>query len=113
MNTFVLRACQIIVSVSCTYRQIEGLRTVSALVSSVPGLQDLLDRLGISATTPQQISSLLQNDAVLQALGLVSNLTLNLSPVLTQAGGTLNWSKRASTQQLFLSFLNINQCISK
>ena len=79
--------------------------TVSALVSSVPGLQDLLDRLGISATTPQQIASLLQNDAMLQALGLVSNLTLNLSPVLTQAGGTLSWSKRASTQQLFLSYL--------
>ncbi len=79
--------------------------TVSALVSSVPGLQDLLDRLGISATTPQQIASLLQNDAMLQALGLVSNLTLNLSPVLTQAGGTLSWSKRASSQQLFLSYL--------
>ena len=82
--------------------------TVSALVSSVPGLQDLLDRLGITATTPQQISALLLNDAALQALGLVSNLTLNLSPVLTQAGGSLNWSSRGSVQQLFLSFLNSN-----
>jgi hypothetical protein len=79
--------------------------TVSALVSSVPGLQDLLNRLGIAATTPQQISALLLNDSVLQSLGLVSNLSLNLSPVLTQTGGTLSWSGHSSAQQLLLSFL--------
>ena len=79
--------------------------TVSALVSAVPGLQNLLDRLGITATTPQQISDLLRNDAMLQALGLVSNLSLNLSPLLTQTGGSLNWSGRGAVQQLFLSVL--------
>ncbi len=89
--------------------------TVSALVSAVPGLQDLLNRLGISATTPQQISALLLSDSTLQALGLVSNLSLNLSPVLTQTGGSLSWSGRnpAQQQQLFLSFLySDNQMLS-
>jgi hypothetical protein len=80
--------------------------TVASLVSSVPGLQDLLDRLGISAISPQQISDLLHNESILQALGLVNQVTLNLSPVLLQAGATLNWmSKDRSHQQLFLSFL--------
>ena len=80
--------------------------TVASLVSSVPGLQDMLTRLGIAATTPQQISDLLSNEAVLQALGLVNGLSLNLSPVLLQSGVTLNWSGRgASRQQLYLSFL--------
>jgi hypothetical protein len=91
---------------SVFYDRQTNVPTVSALVSAVPGLQDLLDRLGITATTPQQISALLLNDATLQALGLVSNLTLNLSPVLTQTGATLNWSSHSSAQQLFISFLN-------
>lgn len=80
--------------------------TVASLVSSVPGLQDMLTRLGIAATTPQQISDLLSNEAVLQALGLVNGLSLNLSLVLLQLAVTLNWSGRgASRQQLYLSFL--------
>ena len=100
---------------SVYYDRQTNVPTVSTLVSSVPGLQDLLNRLGISATTPQQISALLLSDATMQALGLVSNLSLNLSPVLTQTGGSLNWSGRntAQQQQLFLSFLySDNQMLS-
>jgi hypothetical protein len=92
-------------SISAFWDRQTNVPTVSDLVSSVPGLQDLLNRLGITATTPQQVASLLQNDATLQALGLASNLSLNLSPVLTQAGATLSWSGRRSLQDLFFSVM--------
>ena len=95
-------------NLSLFYDRQTNVPTVSALVSSVPGLQDLLNRLGITATTPQQISALLLNDATLQALGLAGNLSVNVSPVLTQTGGSLSWSGRRAIQQLFLSYLYSN-----
>jgi hypothetical protein len=88
--------------------------TVASMISGVPGLQDLLDRLGISAITPQQLSDLLHNEGILQSLGLVNQVTLNLSPVLLQTGATLNWTgKGRSRQQLFVSFLfNNNELLT-
>jgi hypothetical protein len=88
--------------------------TVTTLYSSIPGLQDTLDRLGIAATSPEQVSDLLRNDAVLLALGYINQLSWNLSPVLLQAGTTLNWKPGGSSlQQLYLGALyTSNQTIS-
>jgi hypothetical protein len=75
--------------------------TLAGLISSVPGLQDTLNRLGLSVTSLQQLSELLATDANLVSLGLVNNLSLNLSPVLLQAGGTVSWTPTSTAKQQF------------
>jgi hypothetical protein len=79
--------------------------SLSFLFQEIPGLALALEELGITATTPQQIAQLLQNDAGLISLGFIQGATVNLSPLRVQAGGTLSWLQGASHQQLSLDFL--------
>jgi hypothetical protein len=75
--------------------------TIGFILAGVPGLQDALDRLGISATTPEQIALLLRETAGLENQGFIGGLNLNLSPVRVQVGTDLTWAKRTLSRQQF------------
>jgi hypothetical protein len=80
--------------------------TIDFIVAGVPGLQDALDRLGISATTPEQIALALRETAGLANQGFIEGVNINLRPVRLQAGTDLTWSNRhPSRQEIHLSLL--------
>ncbi len=83
--------------------------TVQAIFAQVPGLQDVLERSGIVATTPEEIAQLLRNTALLATLGFSNALTVDLAPARTDTGASLNWSGGgASRQRIDFSYLNSN-----
>jgi hypothetical protein len=75
--------------------------TIGFVLAGVPGLQEALDKLGISATTPEQIALLLRETAGLANQGFLEGVKINLSPVRLQAGTDLTWSNRALSHQEF------------
>jgi hypothetical protein len=75
--------------------------TMGFILAGVSGLQEALDKLGISATTPEQIALLLRETAGLANQGLLEGVNINLSPVRLQAGTDLTWSNRSSSPQEF------------
>jgi hypothetical protein len=80
--------------------------SVSFIFQEIPGLQQALEELGITATSPQQIAQLLQTDTSLISLGFIQGLTVNLSPDRIQAGSTFSWLQQGGHhQQLNLNFL--------
>jgi hypothetical protein len=80
--------------------------TIGFILAGVSGLQEALDKLGISATTPEQIALLLRETAGLANQGFIEGVNINLSPVRFQAGTDLTWSNRVpSRQQFHISFL--------
>jgi len=86
-------------------RQTEAV-TLALLISSTPGLQDLLDRLGIGATSVDQITALLRDQAILTQLGLPDTFSLQLSPVRTFVGGNATYlASGKSLQRIDLSLL--------
>ena len=68
--------------------------TLSFILSQDTGLQQILDQLGITATSIQQIDELLSNNAFLFAAGYVKGATINLIPLRSQLGATMNWMPR-------------------
>src|SRR5205814_9287736 len=66
--------------------------SVASLYSQLPGLQQELQRLGITAITPEQLAGLLQDAAFLQSLGLSSQAQIVTVPHRLQEGGSLAWS---------------------
>ena len=87
--------------------------TLSFIFGLETGLQQLLDQQGIRATSIQQIDQLLSSDAYLIAAGYLKGATINLVPVRTQLGGTVDWAHHgARKRDLSYSFLyNDNQLI--
>lgn len=87
--------------------------TLSFIFGQVSGLQQVLDQLGIRATTIQQVDELLSSNSFLIAAGYIKGATINLVPVRTQLGGTADWSGRGvHRKQLSYSFLfNDNQTL--
>ncbi len=79
--------------------------TLGFILAGVPGLQEALDTLGISATTPEQIALALQETAGLANQGFIQGVNINLTPVRFQAGTDLIWANRASRQQFHFSLL--------
>jgi hypothetical protein len=80
--------------------------SVQSLYSEIPGLQEELQRLGITAVTPEQLAALLQDAAFLQTLGLSSQAQITTVPRRFQEGGNLTWiSTGARPHQLSLSFI--------
>jgi hypothetical protein len=80
--------------------------TIGFILAGIPGLQEALDKLGISATTPEQIALLLRETAGLANQGFLQGVNMNLSPVRFQASTDLTWSNRSSSHQEFhLNFL--------
>lgn len=66
--------------------------SISSLYSQLPGLQQELQRLGITAVTPDQLATLLQDTAFLQTLGLSTQAQIVTVPHRLQEGGNLTWS---------------------
>jgi len=80
--------------------------SISSLFSQLPGLQQALQQLGISAVTPDQLAALLQDAAFLQSLGLSSFAQVVTVPRRLQGGGNLTWiSGGARPHQLSVSFI--------
>jgi hypothetical protein len=87
--------------------------TLSFIYGQVAGLQQLLDQQGIRATTIQQVDQLLSSNSDLIAAGYIKGATINLVPVRTQIGDTVDWSSRGlHRKQVNYSFLyNNNQML--
>ncbi len=80
--------------------------SVASLYSQLPGLQQELQRLGITAVTPEQLAALLQDAAFLQSLGLSSQAQIVTVPHRLQEGGNLTWSSSGTRpHQLSLAFI--------
>jgi hypothetical protein len=73
--------------------------TISVVVSGIPGLQQAVDDLAISATTPQQVANVLSDTAVLANQGFVNGVNISLVPVRFQDGADLAWFGRHRNQQ--------------
>jgi hypothetical protein len=92
---------------STFFRRNVQVPTVEAIFAQLPGLQDVLERSGIIAATPDQIAQLLRNTALLTTLGFSDALTVNLSPARTDIGSSLNWaSLRSGRAQVSMSLLS-------
>jgi len=81
-------------------RQTQAL-TLTLVSAGVPGLQAALDKLAISATTPDQIALALNESAPLLNQGLIGGIGINVDPVRLQAGSDLTWSNRNGARHRF------------
>jgi len=80
--------------------------TISFSLTGAPALQEAVENLAISATTPEEIALALTETAGLVTQGFIQGVNINVSPVRLQAGTDLMWSKSSpSRQQFHLSFL--------
>jgi outer membrane protein OmpA-like peptidoglycan-associated protein len=80
--------------------------TVDFIFQSLPGLEQTLERLGISASTPEEIAQLLETNSTLIALGYVLGANVNLAPLRVQSGANLIWNDMGPHhQQVNLNFL--------
>jgi hypothetical protein len=75
--------------------------SLSYVFAQVPGLQQALANLDLQATSPEELIELIQTDAALQSLGLLSGLAVHLSPLRTQFGSDLTWSPSQNGSQKF------------
>jgi hypothetical protein len=62
--------------------------TIAFIYAAVPGLQEALDKLGISATTPDQIALVLSETAGLLNQGLIEGINIKASIFLPKIGST-------------------------
>ncbi len=80
--------------------------TIGFVLAGIPNLQEALDNLAISATTPEEIALALRETAGLANQGLIQGININLIRLRLQAGADLTWFQDApSRQQFHLSFL--------
>ena len=80
--------------------------TVDFIFEALPGLEQTLERLGISASTPEEIAQLLQTNATLISLGYVLGANINLAPLRVQSGANFVWNDPGPHhQQLNLNFM--------
>ena len=87
--------------------------TVGFLISQVNGLSQLLSEYGVTATTPQQITDFLNQNAALINLQYLNNVTINLTPVREQVSGSVTWMGRGYAPQIDYEFLfNDDQMIT-
>ncbi|HEV2964383.1 MAG TPA: carboxypeptidase regulatory-like domain-containing protein [Candidatus Angelobacter sp.] len=84
--------------------------TVTTIFSQLPGLQDLLDRAGIVANTPDELAQLLRNSALLATLGFTTPFTVNLAPVRDDVNASLTWMNQSYNhrRQVNLSYFDSN-----
>jgi cell division septation protein DedD len=80
--------------------------TARYILSEVPWLQPMLDRLGLAAQTPQQLADLLSTNADLSAFGYPTAVSIDITPVRSRAGASAGWSGSGPfAPQLFASTL--------
>lgn len=66
--------------------------TATQILTEVAWLQPMLDRLGLTAGTPQQLAELMRTNAELSAYGYANSLTIDLTPVRTRGGASAGWT---------------------
>ncbi len=66
--------------------------TARQIFTEVPWLQPMLDRLGLAASTPQQLAELLRTNAELAAYGYANSVQIDLTPIRTRLGASGGWS---------------------
>jgi protocatechuate 3,4-dioxygenase beta subunit len=80
--------------------------SIESLYSQIPGLQQELQRLGMTAVTPDQLATLLQNAAFLRLLGFSSQAQIVTVPRRLQEGASVIWNSiGARPHQLSLSYI--------
>jgi len=80
--------------------------TARQIFTEIPWLQPLLDRLGLTANTPQQLADLLRTNAELSAYGYANSIQLDITPERSRVGATVAWSGTGALRpQLSLSTL--------
>jgi len=99
-----LRASEGQFTLSGFFRHDVQVPTVTNIFSQVPGLQDLLDRAGIVANTPDELAQLLRNSALLATLGFTTPFTVNLAPVRDDFNASLMWNSRGYVHRRQVSF---------
>lgn len=75
--------------------------TLAAVFSEEPALQRELDRLGIAATTPEQLAEVLRTNASLSALGYASSVNVDLTPIRDRIMGRFAWAGTGRLQPKF------------
>ena len=94
---------------SAYFRHDVQVPTVAAIFAQLPGLEDLLTRAGIVATTPDDLAQLLRNSALLATLGFTAPLTINLAPSRNDSGASISWGGKGPTHpQVNLNYFNSN-----
>lgn len=84
---------------SAFYRHDVQVPTVASVFAQIPGLEELLQRAGIVITSPDQLAQLLNNTALLAALGFSTPLTVNLAPVRNDFDANLSWTSQSTSHQ--------------
>lgn len=80
--------------------------TARRIFTEIPWLQPMLDRLGVAASTPQQLADLLRTNTELAANGYANNVQIDVTPVRTRLGASGGWSgSGAHRPQLSVSTL--------
>ena len=89
--------------------------TARQIFADVPALQPILDRLGLSASTPQQLADLLRTNAELSAYGYANGLRIDVTPVRTRVGANGSWSGsgRRRPQVFVNTFANWDQSVDR
>jgi len=65
--------------------------TLDLIFREEPGLEQALQRLGISVHSPEEVARALRDNAVLVNLGYIEGLTVNLTPKRLLAGFDASW----------------------
>lgn len=73
--------------------------TLELILKEEPALAQLLNEMGLTASTPDELARLLRENATLAQLGLVEGANLELNPLRTQAGADLAWLAQDNTRQ--------------
>ena len=80
--------------------------TARQILTDIPWLEPMLDRLGLAANTPQQLADLLRTNAELSAYGYANSVRIDVTPVRTRLGASGSWSGAGARRpQLSLSTL--------
>ena len=80
--------------------------TLELILKNEPALAQLLNEMGLTAQSPEDLARLLRENAQLAQLGYAESATLSFHPWRAQAGGDLAWlAQDESRQQLRLRML--------
>lgn len=80
--------------------------TVELILNEEPALAQLLNELGLTVSSPEELARLLRENATLAQLGLIEGINLEFNPLRTQVNADLAWLSQDDTrQQLRLRFL--------
>ena len=75
--------------------------TARQIFTEIPWLQPMLDRLGLAASTPQQLADLLRTNAELSAYGYANSIRIDVTPVRNRLGATAGWSGSGARRPQF------------